>query len=125
MIVDPDGGQVGTLGGGCVEAEVKQKAIRRIGHRGVELHTFILDHDYAWADGLICGGKMVIATESLAGPGPLAYYTAYRRLLEAGAGLTEAVVVDADRLCVAGTPVGARFVFGPDGQLAAGWPVLV
>ncbi len=27
MLVDPDGGQAGTLGGGCVEAEVKQKAI--------------------------------------------------------------------------------------------------
>ena len=61
MLVDPDGGQVGTLGGGCVEAEVKQKAIRRLGRDGAELHSFVLDHDYAWADGLICGGKMVIA----------------------------------------------------------------
>ena len=34
MVVDPDGGQLGTLGGGCVEAEVKQKAIRRIGAEG-------------------------------------------------------------------------------------------
>jgi CTP:molybdopterin cytidylyltransferase MocA len=63
MIVDPSGGQAGTLGGGCVEAEVKQQAIRRIGQAGAELHTFLLDHDYAWADGLICGGKMVIVTE--------------------------------------------------------------
>ena len=31
MIVDPDGGQAGTLGGGCVENEVKQKAIQQIG----------------------------------------------------------------------------------------------
>ncbi len=31
MIIDPDGGQVGTLGGGCVENEVKQKAIQQIG----------------------------------------------------------------------------------------------
>ena len=34
MLVDPAGGQAGTLGGGCVEAEVKQKAIRRIGQTG-------------------------------------------------------------------------------------------
>ena len=61
MLVDPDGGQVGTLGGGCVENEVKQKAIRQLGRTGAELHSFVLDHDYAWADGLICGGKMVIA----------------------------------------------------------------
>jgi xanthine dehydrogenase accessory factor len=39
MVVAPDGGQVGTLGGGCVEAEVKQKAIRRLGRDGAELHA--------------------------------------------------------------------------------------
>ena len=74
MIVDPDGGQVGTLGGGCVEAEVKQKADRGgSAGRGRRSHAFVLDHDYAWADGLICGGKMVITAEALRGPGPLAY----------------------------------------------------
>ncbi len=74
MVVAPDGGQLGTLGGGCVEAEVKQKAIRRIGAEGAELHSFLLDHDYAWADGLICGGKMVIVAEALRGPGPREYF---------------------------------------------------
>jgi xanthine dehydrogenase accessory factor len=125
MIVDPGGGQVGTLGGGCVEAEVKQKALRRFGLDGADLHAFILDHDYAWADGLICGGKMVIASEALRGPGPLAYYRAYRRLLEAGDGLTEAVVVDPEKLVASGSavPAGSRFVFGPAGAFVAGWPV--
>src|SRR5206468_1765252 len=82
MVVDPGGGQLGTLGGGCVEAEVKQKAIRRLGQAGAELHTFVLDHDYAWADGLICGGKMAILAEALRGDGPAAYYRAYRAVLE-------------------------------------------
>ncbi|MFO0952292.1 MAG: XdhC family protein [Isosphaeraceae bacterium] len=122
MVVDPDGGQVGTLGGGCVEAEVKQKAIRRIGRDGADVHSFVLDHDYAWADGLICGGKMVIVTEALRGPGPLAYFQTYRKLLEAGNGLTEAVVVDPDR-AGNGLPLGARFVFGPDGTVRAEWPL--
>jgi xanthine dehydrogenase accessory factor len=94
MVVDPSGGQAGTLGGGCVEAEVKQKAIRRIGRDGADVHSFLLDHDYAWADGLICGGKMVI--------------------------VTEAVVVDPER--AGGVPVGSRFLFGPGGDLVAGWP---
>ena len=31
MVIDPDGGQGGTLGGGCVENEVKSKAIQQIG----------------------------------------------------------------------------------------------
>lgn len=125
MIVDPEGGgQVGTLGGGCVEAEVKQKAIRRVGQEGAEVTAFVLDHDYAWADGLICGGKMVIAAEAVRGDGPLAYFRAYRALLEAGEGLTEAVVVAPDRLGDAGegVPVGAHFVFGPDGGFVAAWP---
>ncbi len=30
------------------------------------IKSFVLDHDYAWNDGLICGGKMVIATEAVA-----------------------------------------------------------
>jgi xanthine dehydrogenase accessory factor len=121
MIVDPDGGQAGTLGGGCVEAEVKQKAIRRIGLEGAEVHAFVLDHDYAWADGLICGGKMVVTTEALRGAGPLAYYRAYRALLEAGEGYTEAVAVDPARLG-ADIPLGTRFVFGPDGLFVSSWP---
>src|SRR4051812_34012146 len=74
MVVDPRGGQVGTLGGGCVENEVKQKALRQLGETAAALHTFILDHDYAWADGLICGGKMVIVTQPVRGPEPLAYF---------------------------------------------------
>lgn len=119
MVVDPDGGQAGTLGGGCVEAEVKQKAIRRIGEDGTEIHSFILDHDYAWADGLICGGKMVIAAEALRGSEPLAYFRVYQQLLDAGEGFTEAVVVNEER---AGVPVGCRFLFDHDGSLAAAWP---
>src|SRR5436309_1168972 len=90
MVVDPGGGQAGTLGGGCVEAEVKQRAIRRIGRAGADVHSFVLDHDYAWADGLICGGKMVIVTEALRGPEPLAYYQLHRSLCEEGRGFTEA-----------------------------------
>ena len=119
MLVDPDGGQVGTLGGGCVEAEVKRKAIRRLGQAGAELHTFVLDHDYAWADGLICGGKMVILAESLRGPDASAYYRAYRELLDSGRGMTEAIVIDAERT---GGDAGARWLFGPSGELVAGWP---
>lgn len=122
MVVMPDGTQLGTLGGGCVEAEVKQKAMRRIGNTGAELHSFVLDHDYAWADGLICGGKMVITTEAVRGAGAYGYYATYRRLLDAGAGLTETVVVDPER-AGGGLSVGSRFVFDAEGRVAAGWPI--
>jgi xanthine dehydrogenase accessory factor len=121
MVVDTGGGQVGTLGGGCVENEVKQNAIRQLGASGAMLQSFVLDHDYAWADGLICGGKMVIATEALRGPDPLGYFRALHRLLEAGQGFTEAVVVHPER--VEGSPVGRRLLFGPDATLQASWPI--
>ena len=35
MLVFPDGRQVGTLGGGCIEAEVKQKALGTLAEVGL------------------------------------------------------------------------------------------
>lgn len=122
MVVHPDGAQVGTLGGGCVEAAVKQEAIRAREVSGAELHSFVLDHDYAWADGLICGGKMVITTETLRGAGPLAYFREYRTLLEAGNGFTEAVVIDPAKFDANQVALGARLLFGPEGEFVSGWP---
>jgi xanthine dehydrogenase accessory factor len=126
MAVDPAGGQVGTLGGGCVENEVKQNAIRQLGASGAIVQSFVLDHDYAWNDGLICGGKMVILTEALRGPEPLAYFRVMHRLLEAGEGFTEAVVVNPERLETedggVAIPLGRRFLFGPNGTYQASWP---
>lgn len=119
MIVDPLGGQIGTLGGGCVEAEVKLKAMRRLGQPGAESFSFLLDHDYAWADGLICGGKMVILAEALQGSETLAYLRALSDLLEAGRGLTEAVVIDPTK---AGGTLGARYLFDEFGRIVAGRP---
>ena len=122
MVLDPDGGQVGTLGGGCVEAEVATRAARRLGELGAELQTFILDHDYAWADGLICGGKMVVSSEAVRGAGPLAYFRKYRAVLDLGAGFTEAVVVEPAKFGTV-VPSGARFLFDADGAFVAGWPL--
>jgi xanthine dehydrogenase accessory factor len=123
MIVHGDGGQEGTLGGGCVEAEVKQRAIELVGAPGSKLYTYILDHDYAWADGLICGGKMVILASCLRGPDAAAYFRAYREHVETGRGLTEMVVTDPDRAGADAGPLGARHLFDADGRPVASWPV--
>jgi len=120
MVVDPRGGQVGTLGGGCVENEVKQKALRQIGETAAALHTFILDHDYAWADGLICGGKMAIVTQPVCGPEPLAYFRAMDQAIAESDGFTEAVVVDPERS--GGLALGSRFLFDGGGRGRASWP---
>jgi xanthine dehydrogenase accessory factor len=114
MLVNPDGGQVGTLGGGCVEAEVKQRAIAQLARPGAELYSFVLDHDYAWADGLICGGKMVILAEVVSGLEATAYYRTYRDLLLAGTGFTEVIAIDGAR-----QGPGSRMLFGPGCELVA------
>ncbi len=61
MAVRADGTTVGTLGGGCVEAEVTRRAFELLARGESALLDFSLDHDYGWDDGLICGGRMEIA----------------------------------------------------------------
>jgi xanthine dehydrogenase accessory factor len=65
MLVLGDGRTVGTLGGGCVEAEVRRRAIEILNADRSELLEFRLDHDYGWDDGLICGGIMDIHVQTI------------------------------------------------------------
>jgi xanthine dehydrogenase accessory factor len=67
MLLMADGRQVGTLGGGCVEAEVRSQAFKILADKQSRLLSFKLDHDYGWDDGLICGGSMDIYVQTLAG----------------------------------------------------------
>jgi xanthine dehydrogenase accessory factor len=116
MLVFPDGTQRGTLGGGCIEAEVKQRALRVLAEGGgrAELLTFNLDDNYGWDDGLICGGRMTILADPLRSD-VAGYYRTYRDLIEAGQGCTEAVVIGAQ----VARPPGSRYLFDGAGQPAA------
>ncbi len=125
MLVFPDGSQRGTLGGGCVEAEVKQRALRVLANGGgrPEVLTFCLDDNYGWDDGLICGGRMSILAEPV-GSGQWAvggnggaseYYQRFRGFVEQGQGCTEAVVIAQKESEV---PVGNRYLFDAEGRLA-------
>ncbi|MFQ5414719.1 MAG: XdhC family protein [Phycisphaerae bacterium] len=73
ICVDEAARLTGTLGGGCVEADVRRKAHAmltaaattsaadgRAGARGAVL-TFALDNDFGYEDGMICGGEMDVA----------------------------------------------------------------
>jgi xanthine dehydrogenase accessory factor len=53
-----DGRIVGTLGGGCLEAEVRRRACEALISGEAESFDLVLDHDFGWDDGLICGGKV-------------------------------------------------------------------
>jgi len=53
-----DGRIKGTLGGGCLEAEIQQRAIQSLRSGEPAKFDLLLDHDFGWDDGLICGGKV-------------------------------------------------------------------
>lgn len=53
-----DGTIKGTLGGGCLEAEIQDRARRALLNGQPSSFELILDHDFGWDDGLICGGKV-------------------------------------------------------------------
>jgi len=53
-----DGRIIGTLGGGCLEAEIQDRARRTLLTRQPATFDLVLDHDFGWDDGLICGGKV-------------------------------------------------------------------
>jgi len=132
MLVFPDGSQRGTLGGGCVEAEVKQRALQVLAKEGgPEVLTFCLDDNYGWDDGLICGGRMSMLVAALvsqrariessgfqgtsAFSAARSYYQRFQELADQGAGCTEAVVIKEG----VGATVGSRYLFDAEGKLAA------
>lgn len=114
MLVFPDGSQSGTLGGGCVEAEVKRRALQLLSGGSTELLTFQLDSDYGWDDGLICGGRMKMLADPLRPGDDLHYFRQLADQLLTGKGCTEAVVIDA---ALTGGTEGSRYLFDAAGRL--------
>lgn len=116
MLVFPDGSQTGTLGGGCVEAEVKRQALALLDGGTTELLSFQLDSDYGWDDGLICGGRMQMLVDPIRPGDDITWYRQLQDVIETGAGCTQAVVVDTAK---AGLPAGMQLLFDRDGNLLA------
>lgn len=107
MLVHPDGTQTGTLGGGCVEAEVKRRALAAIKSNNAEISQFDLDHDYGWDDGLICGGRMLVWIAPLVDSQHLDYFQTLYGLLQVGGGGTEVIAFDGK----SGLPIASAFLF--------------
>lgn len=113
MLVFADGSQAGTLGGGCVEAEVKRRAIALLAAGQSELCKFQLDSDYGWDDGLICGGRMLVLIEPITAESA-AYFRTLAERIDAGLGATEAIVFDA---AVSQLSAPASYLIDGEGQL--------
>lgn len=122
MLIYADGHQIGTLGGGCVEAEVKRRALAGLDPNVSHLMTYHLDHDYGWDDGLICGGRMSILADVLPPPPSeasalAAYLAAWIEREELGIGGTELLTLES----AATIPIGARWITDAQGKAVAAW----
>jgi len=72
MLVRDDGSIAGTIGGGCVEAEVWQAAREVMTSEKPRTLTFDLNQDPKYDTGLVCGGTLEIFIEPVL-PAPLLY----------------------------------------------------
>lgn len=76
MLVRPDGSQVGTIGGGCVEAEMTRRARQVLASRRPQLAGYDLTPEQAGEDGLVCGGRMQVFIEPIEGQPTLCLFGA-------------------------------------------------
>jgi xanthine dehydrogenase accessory factor len=68
MLVRDDGSIFGTIGGGCVEAEVWQAARETMESEKPRTLTFNLNQDPKYDTGLVCGGSLDIFIEPILPP---------------------------------------------------------
>jgi xanthine dehydrogenase accessory factor len=71
MLVRDDGSIAGTIGGGCVEAEVWQAAREVMESEKPRTVTFDLNQDPKYDTGLVCGGTLEIFIEPVLPPAEL------------------------------------------------------
>lgn len=71
MLVRDDGSIVGTIGGGCVEAEIWQAAREVMESEKPRTLTFNLNQDPKYDSGLVCGGTLDIFVEPILPPASL------------------------------------------------------
>jgi xanthine dehydrogenase accessory factor len=71
MLVRDDGSILGTIGGGCVEAEVWQAAREVMESEKPRTLTFNLNQDPKYDTGLVCGGTLDIFIEPILPPATL------------------------------------------------------
>ncbi len=71
MLVRDDGSIVGTIGGGCVEAEVWQAAREVMESERPRTLTFDLNQNPKYDTGLVCGGTLEIFVEPILPPADL------------------------------------------------------
>src|SRR3981081_2637314 len=100
MLVRDDGSIVGTIGGGCVEAEVWQAAREVREYEKPRSLTFDLNQDPKYDTGLVCGGTLEIFVEPVLPPALLYIFGAGHVAINLSQTATQAgfdVIVTDDR----------------------------
>lgn len=67
MLIYPEGRVVGTIGGGCGEAEVKREALNIFDHGKATIYRLDMTSDAAAEEGMACGGIMQVLLEPIRG----------------------------------------------------------
>jgi len=100
MLVRDDGSIVGTIGGGCVEADVWQAAREVMESEKPRTLTFDLNQDPKYDTGLVCGGTLEVFVEPILPPAILYIFGAGHvavNLCQAAASAGFDVIVSDDR----------------------------
>src|SRR2546430_50511 len=84
MLVREDGSIAGTIGGGCVEAEVWAAAKEVMQKESPRKMVFNLNHEASYDSGLICGGTLEVFVEPIL-PQPVVYLFGGGHVSTAGA----------------------------------------
>ena len=113
LLILPDLRNIGTLGGGCVEAEARRQAIGLMQGGVPRLLEFQLDSDYGWDDGLICGGNMKIFIDLPKTRAESDMFTRLQALNAEKVPLVCATVVKSEQR---GVDVGTKMLFATNGE---------
>jgi len=87
LAVTASGRLFGSVSGGCVEADVAERARTLLASGGRELVTYGIADDEAWSVGLPCGGEIDVFVEPFAGAPPIERGSSY--VVVAGEGVGE------------------------------------
>lgn len=97
MLVFADGATVGTIGGGCGEAEGKREALNVLWSRTSKMYYLNMTADIAQEEGMVCGGIMELFIEYIGSYSPLGtaeLYQDYLAAAERGSNLILVTLID-------------------------------
>ncbi|HHY60994.1 MAG TPA: XdhC family protein [Clostridia bacterium] len=116
FLVFADGRTVGTIGGGCGEAEVKQAALMALDAGALKVHHVDLTAAIAAEEGMLCGGHMEVAIEPVLDPEPFRLIAAHQKKNET---VYSCLAVEGDARVI-----GKRGVYDARGSFLGGTPVV-